>query len=61
MKRRMLIKDTPHRCCLCGKVFREFPNNPYPLSDAGVCCRECNVTKVIPERVRIAKEKEGER
>lgn len=60
MKRRMMIKEAPHRCCLCGKMFTGYPNNPYPLSDVGVCCRTCNMTKVVPERLRIIKEREGE-
>lgn len=41
-------------CVLCGKKFTEWPNNPRPLSDHGVCCRECNQTKVIPARLRLA-------
>ena len=53
------LEEKPQKCCLCGKMFTEYPNNPYPLSDVGVCCRECNTTKVIPERLRMVKEREG--
>ena len=39
-------------CCLCGKEFVGFGNNPYPLveeDDWGPqCCDECTATKVIP-------------
>ena len=53
------IEGKPQKCCLCGKMFTEYPNNPYPLSDVGVCCRECCKTKVMPERLRMVKEREG--
>lgn len=42
-------------CCLCGKRIDGHPNNAAPLKD-GVCCDECNATKVIPERIKMAKE-----
>lgn len=57
--KRMKIEKKPQKCCLCGKMFTEYPNNPYPLSDVGVCCRECNTTKVIPERLRMLNAREG--
>ena len=53
------IEGKPQKCCLCGKMFTGYPNSPYPLSDVGVCCRECCKTKVIPERLRMVKEREG--
>lgn len=56
---RVKIVGKPQKCCLCGKMFTEYPNNPYPLSDVGVCCWECNKSKVIPERLRMVKEREG--
>lgn len=49
-----MAKKKTHICCLCGKEFTEWPNNPRPLSNTGVCCRECNRAKVIPARLRIA-------
>ena len=42
-------------CCLCGKRIDGHPNSAAPLED-GVCCDECNATKVIPERIKMAKE-----
>ena len=41
-------------CCLCGKEFEGFGNNPWPIdiSPESRCCDECNDTKVIPERIR---------
>lgn len=37
-------------CCICGKEFEEFGNNPWPVKDEGQCCNKCNRTKVIPTR-----------
>lgn len=31
-----------YTCCLCGKEFEGFGNNPYPLSEEGRCCDMCN-------------------
>ena len=41
-------------CCLCGKFFSGFGNNPDPLSirDDDECCDDCNWGKVIPARVK---------
>ena len=48
-----------HVCCLCGKKFLGYGNNPYPLKKEGVCCDECN-KKVIKKRLedseRLTKE-----
>ena len=41
-------------CCICGKRIDGHPHNAAPLKD-GVCCDECNATKVIPERLRLTK------
>ena len=41
------------KCCLCGKWFKGYGNNPWPLSHDVYerCCDECNDTKVIPSRL----------
>lgn len=39
------------KCVLCGKEFKGWGNNPYPLHEEGECCDECNTTKVIPARI----------
>lgn len=41
-------------CCLCKKEMYEFGNNPSPLMKTGSCCNECNCTKVIPMRIKLA-------
>jgi hypothetical protein len=50
-------------CCLCGKELPKDPlsgwdrgNNAEPVAQ-GRCCNECNITKVIPERLRRLKNK----
>ena len=41
-------------CCICGKTFTGWGNNPWPIKpdDDGVCCDECN-KKVIEERILL--------
>lgn len=40
-------------CSLCGTLTTGFGNNPEPLrSYEHRCCDDCNMTKVIPERMR---------
>lgn len=41
-------------CCICGKRIEGHGNNAFPLMD-GTCCDECNLTKVIPERLKKAR------
>lgn len=38
-----------HVCCLCGKEFTGFGNNPYPLDDTpnARCCDKCNDSVVV--------------
>lgn len=38
-------------CCICGKQFAEWGNNPWPLKAEGQCCDLCNMAKVLPARV----------
>jgi hypothetical protein len=38
-------------CCLCGKAYTNYGNNPWPLSDTGRCCEECDDTRVFFERI----------
>ena len=38
-------------CCLCGKEFEGYGNNPAPLKESGECCDRCNAEKVIPVRL----------
>ena len=43
------------KCCVCGKTFVGFGNNPAPIAHEGRCCDKCNEQRVIPARyVRMA-------
>ena len=39
------------RCCICGKFFTGFGNNPMPVRKSGECCTDCNYEIVIPARI----------
>ena len=44
------------KCCLCKKEIKKVGNwtqgnNAQPLAN-GRCCDKCNMTKVIPERMK---------
>ena len=42
-------------CCICGKRIDGHGHNASPVKD-GTCCDECNMTRVVPERIRMAEE-----
>ena len=39
------------KCCICGKTFVGWGNNPHPVKDKGTCCDDCNSMYVIPARI----------
>ena len=43
-----------HICCICGKRFKGYGNNPDPIKKEGLCCDECNkeVIKAREEQIR---------
>ena len=49
-----MSKNEEHTCCICGKRFKGYGNNPYPIKKEGKCCDECN-KKVIEERLFMEK------
>lgn len=53
-------KESRKCCCICGKEITNYGNNAYPYGTTGNdrCCDECNITKVIPERIRLTSKKE---
>jgi len=58
-----VVQPHEYTCCLCGKTYIGWSNNPYPLStkEGDECCNECNYTKVIPARMeQMIKEYEKE-
>lgn len=42
-------------CCICGRSFTGWGNNPWPVKDDGECCDKCNLDKVIPARIASLK------
>lgn len=54
-----VLKESDDKVCvLCGKHFKEWGNDPWPLADEGWCCDKCNMDKVIPARIAMASKKE---
>ena len=47
-------------CCLCGKKVQGYGNNPYPLGPKddknAECCNACDLTLVVPARLKQLKE-----
>jgi hypothetical protein len=44
-------KEKTFRCCICGKTFNGYGNNPAPVKVSGRCCDRCNDI-VISERIK---------
>lgn len=40
-------------CCICGRVYGGFGNNPAPYKENGRCCDRCNYDYVIPCRLHL--------
>lgn len=38
-------------CCICGKQFEGYGNNPAPVKSEGECCDNCNFSVVLPARI----------
>lgn len=50
-------------CCICGKTFEGWGNNPYPVvkDEDARCCDDCNAMYVIPARLEaLSNSNEGE-
>lgn len=43
-------------CCICGKKFMEYGNDPWPVRKNGICCDDCNNRFVVPARLNLGKE-----
>ena len=44
-------EEKEHVCCICGKKFKGYGNNPEPVKSEGRCCNKCNDTIVIKARI----------
>jgi len=40
-------------CCICGRSFVGWGNNPWPVKEDGECCDKCNMSKVLPARIAM--------
>ena len=42
-----------HICCICGKKFTGWGNNPWPVvnDEDARCCDDCNDTRVLEARL----------
>ena len=51
-----------HICCICGKEFKGYGNNPYPVNkeEGARCCDECNDKVVIPARIEALNSRKEE-
>jgi hypothetical protein len=52
--------DEKEKCCICGQEIKGVDNDPYPVREEGRCCQYCNYTVVLPERIRLSKQKRYE-
>ena len=44
-------------CCICESLLPDLGNNPDPVNDGkGRCCDICNLTVVIPARLKQVRE-----
>lgn len=46
------MQDSHKKCCICGKEFTGYGNNPDPVKLYGRCCDECDWSFVIPARIK---------
>ena len=51
------VHNEEHKCCICGKTFYGYGNDPYPVKEEGECCESSHWDVVLKERFRLAKEK----
>lgn len=51
------VKGMKRTCCICGKEFYGYGNNPEPYMTTRTtnekCCDECNERYVIPARLNL--------
>ena len=41
------LENEKHTCCICGKEFIGYGNNPWPLKEEGRCCNDCNQLVIL--------------
>ena len=48
-------KKEAKTCCICGRSFVGWGNNPWPIKEDGECCDKCNFRVVLPARIKQLK------
>lgn len=56
----MEMNNQENVCCICGKRFTGWGNNPWPVieDEDARCCDACNDEKVVPARLAMMFNKE---
>ena len=54
MSHNTTVINKTYTCCICGRKFHGYGNNPQPVSQNPKerCCDACNRAVVIPERIK---------
>ena len=47
-----VLQQPANTCAICGQQFREYPNNPHPVT-TGQCCAYCDDHVVTPARIAL--------
>ncbi len=45
------MNNKKHVCCICGKEFTGYGNNPWPIKKEGICCDKCG-EEVVKARLK---------
>lgn len=57
----MIMEKTQENiCCICGRKFIGYGYNP-PVKEEGRCCKLCNYTVVLEERLNEFYERQNHR
>lgn len=45
------------KCCICGKKFEGYGNNPYPIvkDENARCCNYCNQYVILARIIKLKK------
>ena len=58
----MIMEKTQENIfCICGRKFIGYGYNPYPVKEEGRCCKLCNYTVVLEERLNEFYERQNHR
>lgn len=55
MENQIKRNEKEQKCCICGRMFKGYGNNPVPVKATGRCCDDCNSKYVIPARIMRVK------